>query len=62
MSRVIWKDEDEDENGEGVGPVWVETGDDPGNPDTSEEWPEWVRRSVAEKYATDHGYEFIPDE
>lgn len=59
---VIWKDEDEDDDGQAVGPVSVVTGEDLSNPEQSDEWPEWAPRSVAEEYATEHGFEFVADE
>ena len=56
-TTVHWKWEDEEDDGEGVGPVWVI------HPDGSNvDWDEWVRRSIAETYATEHGFEFAPDE
>lgn len=55
--RVFWKWEDEEDDGEAVGPVWVE------HPDgATADWEQWVRRSVAEAYANEHGLEFAPDE
>ena len=61
--RVVWKWEDEDESGEGVGPVWVDTfEDDSDRPTSSEKWDQWVRRAEAEAFAAERGYEFLPDE
>ena len=57
MTKLIWKWEDEEDDGEGVGPVWIE-----GPGDAEEKWDEWVRRSIAEKHAKDHGFEFFADE
>jgi hypothetical protein len=51
--RLFWKWEDEEDDGEGVGPWWVEDGP------SSETW---VRRTEAERLATDGDYEFVPDE
>jgi len=45
--KVFWKWEDEEDDGEGVGPVWVQNTDD-----STVGWEQWVRRSVAEAYAT----------
>ena len=56
-AKVFWKWEDEEDDGEGVGPVWVEQTDG-----TTVDWEQWVRRSVAEAYATEHGFEVAPDE
>jgi hypothetical protein len=57
VTTVYWKWEDEEADGEAVGPVWII------RPDGSEEeWPEWARRSAAETYAQEHGFEFSPDE
>jgi hypothetical protein len=56
-AKVFWKWEDEEDDGEGVGPVWVEHTDG-----TTVDWEQWVRRSVAESYATKHALEFAPDE
>jgi hypothetical protein len=56
-TRLFWKWEDEEDDGEAVGPVWLI------HPDGSEEnWEEWSRRSVAEAHASEHGYEFVADE
>jgi hypothetical protein len=30
--------------------------------DSAVDWAQWVRRSIAEAYATGHGFEFFPDE
>jgi len=51
------------EDGDAVGPVWVETYA-PGQRDPlkSEEWPNWARRSEALAYAREHGFVFLPDE
>jgi hypothetical protein len=57
VAKVFWKWEDEEDDGEAVGAVWV------AHPDgTTVDWEEWVRRSVAEAYAIEHGFEFAPDE
>jgi hypothetical protein len=59
----VWKWEDEEPDGEGVGPVWVETfGVDARKPENSEQWEAWVRRSEAERFANERGFEFAPDE
>jgi hypothetical protein len=60
--RVIWKWEDEDESGEGIGPVYVDQLDESGAPVSSESWDRWVRRSEAERYAQELGADFIADE
>jgi hypothetical protein len=57
MTKVTWKWEDEGGDGEGVGPVWID-GDD----GSEKKWEQWVRRSVAEKYAKENGYDFFADE
>lgn len=55
--RLFWKWEDEEADGEAVGPVWLI------HPDGSEKnWNDWVRRSVAEQHAAEHGYAFFADE
>jgi hypothetical protein len=57
-TRVVWKWEDEAPDGEGVGPVWVDTfGVDPKKPEKSEQWEQWVRRSEAEQFAKERGFE-----
>lgn len=62
-TRLVWKWEDEDDDGEGVGPVWVDTFEsDSPKPDRSDEWDRWVRRSEAEQYAADNGFQFVADE
>jgi hypothetical protein len=62
-TRVVWKWEDENDDGEGVGPVWVDTlDDDSPKPVKTEAWDRWVPRSEAENYASDKGFEFLPDE
>ena len=62
-TRVVWKWEDEAPDGEGVGPVWVDTlRVDPKKPEKSEQWEQWVRRSEAEHFAKERGFEFEPDE
>jgi len=53
MSKLIWKWEDEEEDGEGVGPWWI---------DDDEQSPTWVRRSDAERIANAGGHEFVADE
>lgn len=53
MSRLIWKWEDEDDDGEGVGPWWIDDG---------EESAAWVRLSEAENLAAEGGHEFLADE
>jgi hypothetical protein len=60
---VVWKWEDEEDDGEGVGPVWVYTfGDDERSPTSEDEWDRWVRRSEAARFAEQHSYEFETDE
>jgi len=62
-TRVVWKWEDEDDNGEGVGPVWVDSFDDgSAKPGKSGAWDHWVRRGEAERYAAQNGFEFLADE
>ncbi len=62
-TRVVWKWEDEDDDAQGVGPVWVDTFEsDSPKPDRSEKWDRWVPRSDAERYATENRFEFIADE
>ena len=57
VTQLFWKWEEEEEDGEGVGPVWLI------HPDGTEtNWDEWVRRSVAQAYATEHGHTFVADE
>jgi hypothetical protein len=61
MTTLYWKWEDEEADGEGVGPVWIihdAHGDTPGR---EENWDQWVRRSEAERYASEHDYQFDPD-
>lgn len=54
---------DEEDDGEGVGPVWVDTfGDDDRRPQSSDKWDRWVRRSEAARFAEENGYEFVADE
>jgi hypothetical protein len=61
-TRVVWQWEDDDDDGQGVGPVWVDTFQgDSQKPDKSEEWDHWVRRSVAERFAAENGFEFLAD-
>jgi hypothetical protein len=62
-TRVVWKWEDEDESGEGVGPVWVDTLEgDSTHPTSSEKWDRWVTRSEAASFARKNGYEFLADD
>jgi hypothetical protein len=62
-TRVVWKWEDEEDDGEGVGPVWVDVlAADPHQPEKSEKWDRWVRRSEAARFAEQHGFEFVADE
>jgi hypothetical protein len=51
--RLFWKWEDEEQDGEGVGPWWVEDGP---------ESETWVRHSEAQALAAEGDYEFIADE
>jgi hypothetical protein len=61
-TRVVWKWEDETDDGEAVGPVWVDYFDgDTTTPERSEEWGEWVSRSEAQRFAEENGYEFLAD-
>ena len=53
MARLFWKWEDEEPDGEGIGPWWVEDGP---------ESDVWVRRSEAERLAQEAGHEFVADE
>jgi hypothetical protein len=65
MARVpvLWKWEDEDEEGEGLGPVCVDRfTSGSATPDESEDWDRWVKRSEAERYAAENGFEFLADE
>ena len=60
---VVWKWEEEESDGEGVGPVWLDSfGADPDRPEKSAKWDRWVRRSEAERFAQEHGFEFFADE
>lgn len=55
---VVWKWEEEDEQGE-WGPVWVETfGEGAQRPEKEEKWGRWALRSEAEEFARSNGYEF----
>ena len=59
---MIWKWEDEGEDEDPWGPVWVETfaeGSD--RPEKVEKWDRWVRLSEAEEFARARGYEFLED-
>jgi len=56
-ARLFWKWEDEEADGEAVGPVWIIRADG-----VVENWTEWIRRSVAEAHAGEHGLEFVADE
>ena len=56
-TTVFWKWEDEEDDGEGVGPVWIRQPDG-----STEDWEQWVRRSFAELYASEHGFAFAPDQ
>jgi ketosteroid isomerase-like protein len=55
--RVYWKWEVEEDDSEASGPVSVSHADG-----TTEEWREWVRRSAAQAYAAEHGFDFVADE
>jgi hypothetical protein len=57
LTTVFWKWEDEEDDGEGVGPVWVRHADG-----STVDWDQWVRRSVAEVFATEQRFEFFADE
>jgi hypothetical protein len=60
---VFWKWQQSGADGEPVGAVWVDTyGEGQSEPETSEEWPQWTRRSHAGAYAREHGHIFFPDE
>jgi len=62
-TRVVRKWEDEDDEGEKVGPVWVvNLEDESSTPTKSEGWDRWVRRSEAERYAAENRFEFLADE
>lgn len=62
-TTVYWKWEDAGPDGQGVGPVWIETyAQGQTKPVKSEEWPQWARRSEAVAYAEEHGFVFLPDE
>jgi hypothetical protein len=56
-TRLFWKWEDEQDDGAGVGPVWLIHTDG-----RTEDWDRWVVRSEAANFAEAHGYEFVPDE
>lgn len=53
MATLIWKWEDEEDDGEGIGPWWIDDGPLSEN---------WVRRSEALSIAQERGCEFEPDE
>jgi hypothetical protein len=60
---VYWKREQVGSDGEPVGPVWVDSYlEGRGEPDTSDGWAQWARRSDALAYAREHGYVFFADE
>jgi len=62
-TRVVWKWEDENDEGERVGPVWIDRFEsDSPKPDHSMRWEQWASRSEAEQYAKAHGFEFLADE
>jgi hypothetical protein len=62
-TTLVWKWEDDGPEGEGVGPVWIDSLDaDPDKPERSQPWDQWVRRSEAQAFAQEHGYEFFADE
>lgn len=54
-SVVTWKEEDYEDDGEAVGPVWIIYPDD-----SEKKWDRWVRRSEAVAYAKKHRLEFFP--
>jgi hypothetical protein len=60
--RVVWKWEDEDESGEGIGPVYIDQLDDSGSTVSSGSWDRWVTRREAERHAQESGAEFVADE
>ena len=60
---VCWRWERLDPDGEPVGPVCVDTYvDGDREPVESQEWPDWTRRSEALAYASEHDFQFFPDE
>jgi hypothetical protein len=60
-TTVAWKWEEMLPTGEGVGPVRVCTYlDEQAEPETTEDWPESVKRTEALAYAQEHGFVFMP--
>ena len=58
---VIFKYEDEEDDGTPVGPVWIHYGDDPANPERTEALEEWVRLPQAQQIAQDRGFDLLED-
>ena len=59
---VVFKYEDEEEDGTPVGPVWIDYfGDDPNEPELTEKLEEWIRLPEAQQLAADRGFEFLED-
>ncbi|HET8894367.1 MAG TPA: hypothetical protein VFM96_09755 [Gaiellaceae bacterium] len=60
-SRLVWKFEDEDEDGNEIGPLWIDTfGEEPMSPISTEELG-WTTRDQAHLIAERRGCEFVSD-
>jgi hypothetical protein len=60
--RLVWKFEDEDEEGNAIGPLWIDTfGDDPATPISTEDLG-WTTRDQARIIAERRGCEFFADD
>ena len=60
--RLVWKFEDEDEDGNEIGPIWVDTfGDDPVKPVSTEDLG-WTTRDQAELIAERRGCDLVTDD
>ena len=60
--RVVWKYEDEEDDGTPFGPVWIDYfGDDPVKPERSEELDRWVTLAEARQIAEELGFDLLED-
>jgi hypothetical protein len=59
---VTFKYEDEEPGGTPVGPVWIDYfGDDPDNPERSEQLDHWLTLPDARRIAEERGLDFFED-
>jgi hypothetical protein len=59
---LVWKYEDEVDDGSEVGPAWLDTfGEHPTKPTSSEDLG-WITRAEAQRIAAERGYELLEDE